>query len=229
MELVEYEIEGETFYKKSEVQEVMLEVFNDPNTEQKQLWDLVGLKLMDAGTTSELEKLKYKLKCRDDELAEITANRPARWDEQDKRALPITLRLIAEIFKNHKIPFMLDLRNMRIKTGNCEKRLQVDTTPELLAVAGYYRNQIDQIHDRYIKHEKDFLEQKAWYEGELEALEAENELMQEQVAAAQDVIKHQEIMAATQKDLIVSLEQKIADLTRQKMNLEEKLQQEEVK
>lgn len=208
MELVEYEIEGETFYKKSEVQEVMLEVFNDPNTEQKQLWDLVGLKLMDAGTTSELEKLKYKLKCRDDELAEITANRPARWDEQDKRALHITLCLIAEIFKNHKIPFTLDLRNMRIKTGNYEKRLQVDTTPELLAVAGYYRNQIDQIHDRYIRHEKDFLEQ---------------------VAAAQDVIKHQEIMAATQKDLIVSLEQKITDLTRQKMNLEEKLQQEKVK
>lgn len=70
---------------------------------------------------------------------------------------------------------------MRIKTGNCEKRLMVDTTPELLAVAGYYRYQIDQIHDRYIKHEKDWLSQKQWYEGEIKALEAENQLMQEQL------------------------------------------------
>lgn len=125
--------------------------------------------------------LEYKLKCREDELAEITANRPARWDDETKRELQIILHLIAEIFKKHKIPFMLDLRNMRIKTGNCEKRLMVDTTPELLAVAGYYRYQIDQIHNRYIKHEKDFLEQKARYEGEIKALEAKNQIMQEQL------------------------------------------------
>lgn len=46
--------------------------------------------------------LEYKLKCREDELAEITANRTARWADESKRELQIILRLIAEIFKNIK-------------------------------------------------------------------------------------------------------------------------------